>query len=111
MPKCDLNKVATQLRHHTSAWVLSCKFAAYLQNTLSLEHLLRATSFYKNTSGGLLLKREIPLKITEVKRHAKKETKQKISLFENNLMDATNKRVSLEQKPDKQEQYSRRNCT
>ena len=30
MSKCDLNKVAKQLyRNHTSAWVLSCKFAAY----------------------------------------------------------------------------------
>ena len=31
--------------NHTSAWVLSCKFAAYFQNT-----------FLKNTSGWLLLK-------------------------------------------------------
>ena len=29
MPKCDFNKVA----NHTSAWVFSCKFAAYFQNT------------------------------------------------------------------------------
>ena len=29
MPKCDFNKVAK----HTSAWVFSCKFAAYFQNT------------------------------------------------------------------------------
>ena len=28
-PKCDFNKVAL----HTSTWVLSCKFAAYFQNT------------------------------------------------------------------------------
>ena len=26
MPKCDFNKVAV----HTSAWVFSCKFAAYI---------------------------------------------------------------------------------
>ena len=29
MPKCDFNKVAK----HISAWVFSCKFAAYFQNT------------------------------------------------------------------------------
>ena len=45
MPKCDFNKVALQLyRNHTSAWVFSCTFAASSQDT-----------FYKNTSGGLLL--------------------------------------------------------
>ena len=34
MPKCDFNIVALQLYwNHTSAWVLSCKFAAYLHNT------------------------------------------------------------------------------
>ena len=33
-PKCDFNKVAKQLYWNcTSAWVLSCKFAAYFQNT------------------------------------------------------------------------------
>ena len=37
MPKYDFNKVAM-------AWVLSCKFAAYFQDT-----------FYKNAYGGLLL--------------------------------------------------------
>ena len=36
MPKCDYNKVALQLYcNHTSAWVFSCKFAAYFQNTFS----------------------------------------------------------------------------
>ena len=36
MPKCDFNKVAKQLYwSHTSAWVFSCKFAAYFQNTFS----------------------------------------------------------------------------
>ena len=34
MPKCDFNKVAKQLYwNSTSAWVFSCKFAAYFQNT------------------------------------------------------------------------------
>ena len=34
MPKCDFNKVSLQLYwNYTSAWVLSCKFAAYFQNT------------------------------------------------------------------------------
>ena len=32
MPKCDFNKVAS---NRTSAWVLSCKFAAYFQSTFS----------------------------------------------------------------------------
>ena len=46
MPKCDFNKVAKQLYWNcTSAWVFSCKFAAYFQNTFS-----------KNISGWLLLK-------------------------------------------------------
>ena len=46
MLKCDFNKVALQLYwNHTSARVFSYKFAAYFQNT-----------FYKNTSGRLLLK-------------------------------------------------------
>ena len=45
MPKCDFNKVALQLYwNRTSAWVFSCKFAAYFQNTFS-----------QNTSGWLLL--------------------------------------------------------
>ena len=44
-PKCDFNKVAKQLYWiHTLAWVFSCKFAAYFQNT-----------FPRNISGGLLL--------------------------------------------------------
>ena len=36
MPKCDFNKVAKQLRNHTSARVFSCKFAAYFQNTIEI---------------------------------------------------------------------------
>ena len=45
MAKCDFNKVALQLYWNcTSAWVFSCKFAAFFQNT-----------FYKNTSEWLLL--------------------------------------------------------
>ena len=28
--------------NHTSAWLFSCKFAAYFQNTILLEHLWRA---------------------------------------------------------------------
>ena len=44
-PKCDFNKVAKQLYWiHTLAWMFSCKFAAYFQNT-----------FLKNTSGRLIL--------------------------------------------------------
>ena len=45
LPKYDFNKVALQLYwNRTSAWVFSCKFAAYFQNTFSQEHLWRATS-------------------------------------------------------------------
>ena len=45
MPKCDFNKVALQLYwNHTSAWVFSCKFAAYFQNNFSQEHLWVAAS-------------------------------------------------------------------
>ena len=43
--KCDFNKAVLQLYwNRTSAWVFSCKFAAYFQNT-----------FFKNTSEWLLL--------------------------------------------------------
>ena len=45
MPKCDFNKIAKQLyRNHTSAWVFSCNFAVYFQNTFSEEHLWMAAS-------------------------------------------------------------------
>ena len=42
MSKYDFNKVALQLR--TLAWVCSCKFATYFQNTFS-EELLRKAAF------------------------------------------------------------------
>ena len=36
IPKCNFNKVAKQLYcNRTSAWVFSCKFAAYFPNTFS----------------------------------------------------------------------------
>ena len=45
-------KAAKQLYwNYTSAWVLSCIFAAYLQDTFSWEHLWRAAYvffFYRN---------------------------------------------------------------
>ena len=41
MSKYDFSKVAW---NHTSAWVFSCKFSAYFQNTFSLEHLWMADS-------------------------------------------------------------------
>ena len=45
MPKCDFNKVALQLYwNHTSAWVFSCRFAAYFQNTFSWEFIWRTAS-------------------------------------------------------------------
>ena len=43
--KCDFNKVAKQLYwNQTSAWVLSCKFAAYFQNIFFWEYLRVAAS-------------------------------------------------------------------
>ena len=43
--KCDFNKVAKQLYWNcTSAWVFSCKFAAYFQNIFFSEHLWTAAS-------------------------------------------------------------------
>ena len=33
--------------NHTSAWVFSCKFAAYFQNTFSLEHVCVAASVFQ----------------------------------------------------------------
>ena len=45
MPKYDFNKVALQLYwNRTSAWVFSCKFAEYFQNTFFKEHLWVAAS-------------------------------------------------------------------
>ena len=47
MLKCDFNKAALQIYwNHTSAWVFSCKSAAYFQNTYFLEHLWMAASVY-----------------------------------------------------------------
>ena len=43
--KVSFNKVAKQLYwNHTSAWVFSCKFTAYFQNTFFTEHLRATTS-------------------------------------------------------------------
>ena len=40
MSKCEFNRLTKQLYwNRTSAWVFSCKFAAYFQNTFSWEHL------------------------------------------------------------------------
>ena len=45
MPKCDFNIVALQLYwNHTLAWVFSCTFAAYFQNTFLQEQLWRTAS-------------------------------------------------------------------
>ena len=42
MTKCDFDKVAFELYwNHTSAWVLSCKFAAYFQDIFLQKHLWR----------------------------------------------------------------------
>ena len=46
MPKNDFNNSALQLYwHHSLAWVFSCNFAAYFQNTFSQEHLWVAASW------------------------------------------------------------------
>ena len=48
MPKWDFNKVPKQLYwNHTSAWVFSCKFAVYFQNTFFQEHLRVAACGFK----------------------------------------------------------------
>ena len=53
MPKCDFNKVALQLYwNRTSSWVFSRKFAAYIQNTFSLEHLWTAASVNEENKSG-----------------------------------------------------------
>ena len=45
LPKYDFNKVSLQLYlNHTSAWVFSCKFAAYFQNIFYQINLWRAAS-------------------------------------------------------------------
>ena len=45
MLKCGFNKVALQLYwNRISAWVSSCKFPAYFQNTFSYEHFWMAAS-------------------------------------------------------------------
>ena len=45
MPKCDLNKLAKKLYwNHTLAWMFSCKFVAYFQNTFFSEDIWRAPS-------------------------------------------------------------------
>ena len=45
MRKYDFKKVAMQFyRNHTSAWVFSCIFVAYLQNTVFEEHLWETAS-------------------------------------------------------------------
>ena len=43
MPKCDFNKVTTQIYwNHTLAWVFSCKLAAFFQKNFYWEHLRKA---------------------------------------------------------------------
>ena len=48
MTKCDLNKFAKQIYwNHTSAWMISCKFTVYFQNTFYEEQLWMAASEIK----------------------------------------------------------------
>ena len=45
MPKCDFHKVEKQLYwNYILAWVFSCKFVAYFQNSFLQEQLWRAAS-------------------------------------------------------------------
>ena len=45
MPNYDFNKFALKLYwNRTSAWVLSCKFSAYFQNTFSSENFWTTAS-------------------------------------------------------------------
>ena len=45
----SFNKVVKQLYfNHPLAWVFSCKFAAYFQNTFLKEHIWRAASEYRS---------------------------------------------------------------
>ena len=45
MPVCDFNKITKQLYWNgTLAWLFSCRFVAYFQNTFSLEHFWTAAS-------------------------------------------------------------------
>ena len=47
MPKCGFNKAALQLYwNRTPAWVFSCKFVVYFQNTFSLETPLDGCFWY-----------------------------------------------------------------
>ena len=67
MPKCDFNKVALQLYGNlTSAWVFSCKSAAYFQNKFFQENLGTIISgigtrcwVYQNSENQLL----VPIKM------------------------------------------------
>ena len=78
MSKCDFSKVALLYWNRTSAWVFSCKFAAYFQNTFSQEHLCMADSIRSSQKNVMYLsptsqnemtkvirKRDIPRFITE----------------------------------------------
>ena len=49
MPTSDFNKVAEQVYwNRTSAWMFSCKFAAYFQNVFSKEHVWVAASEFNS---------------------------------------------------------------
>ena len=61
MPNCGFNKVAKQLYwNHTSAWVFSCKFAAYFQNTVSWEELLWLLLLLRSCHSGHHCRMRIP---------------------------------------------------
>ena len=60
MPKFDIKKVSLQFFwNHTSAWVFSCKFAAYFPKIFFLEHLWMAASASNRQINILLYHRTI----------------------------------------------------
>ena len=74
VPKSNLNEVALQLYlSRTSVWLFSCKFAAYFQNTFSMEHLWVAASEWNRL-----------FKLNRYKVFTKK--KKKIENIENSLV-------------------------
>ena len=83
MSKCDFNKVAKQLYwNQTSAWMFSCKFAAYFQDIFSQEHLWMAVSgwstFANFVSSKAILKNNgdgvgFCLEILLIKEHIQKQ--------------------------------------
>ena len=65
---CDWGWCGRLYRTYTSAWVFSCKFATYFQNTFSWKHLWTATSKCFDWSGTSQWKREKRLRRNKIYR-------------------------------------------